>query len=113
MDTLSRARPKELAYNYLERDLGSDPALVSRLVVSQWEKERKADRDRPSTSSLDTNDLDAKQQAAAERWAARQLTGPSKERGDERTNTRIPSEYPEHELTPKQERGRDDPEDDL
>jgi hypothetical protein len=78
-------------------------------VVSQWEKERKADRDRPNTSSLHTNDLDAKQQTAAERWAARQQT----ERGDEHTNTRIPSEYPEREPTPKPERGRDGPEDDL
>jgi hypothetical protein len=109
MDTLSRARPKELAHDYLEREPGSEQGLVSSLVVIQWDKERKADRDRPSPSSLDTNDLDAKQQAAAERSAARQQT----ERGDEHTNTRIPSEYPERELTPKQERGRDGPEDDL
>ena len=109
MDTLSRARPKELAHDYLEREPGSEATLVSNLVVSQWEKEKKADRDRPSTSSLDTNDLDAKQKAAAERWAARQQT----EQGDEHTNTRIPSEYPERELTPKQERGRDGPVDDL
>jgi ATP-dependent exoDNAse (exonuclease V) alpha subunit len=42
-DTLSRARPKELAHDYLERETGSDATLVSRLVVSQWEKERKAE----------------------------------------------------------------------
>jgi Ti-type conjugative transfer relaxase TraA len=72
METLSRARPKELAHDYLEREMGTDSALISRLVVSQWWKERKAEARRPGVTPLPTNDLDAKQQAAAERWAVRQ-----------------------------------------
>ena len=44
MDTLSRARPKELAHDYLERaagtDLGTEQGLVSSLVVGQWEREK-------------------------------------------------------------------------
>jgi Ti-type conjugative transfer relaxase TraA len=85
VDTLSRARPKELAHDYLERDLGSDSALVSRLVVSQWEKERNADAKAPTPLHLPTNDLDAKQQAAAERWAARKNKAPTPENGASRT----------------------------
>jgi Viral (Superfamily 1) RNA helicase len=68
METLSRARPKELAHDYLERDVGSEQGLVSRLVVSQWEKERNAEARGAKPAHSSTNDLEAKQQAAAERW---------------------------------------------
>jgi Ti-type conjugative transfer relaxase TraA len=85
IDTLSRARPKELAHDYLERVPATDAALVSRLVVNQWEKERNAERKRPDLASSSMQDLDAKQQAAAERWAARQNKTPSPEKGASRT----------------------------
>jgi Ti-type conjugative transfer relaxase TraA len=107
-DTLSRARPKELAHDYLEREPGSEQGLVSRLVVSQWEKERRADHDRASTTSWDMNNLDAKQQAAAERWQkSRKERTPSSERDIE--NERGPS--PEKERGPESTRGG--PEDEL
>jgi hypothetical protein len=67
MDTLSRARPKELAHDYLEREPGSDAALVSKFVVSEWEKERTSPDGTAGRRSA-MADLDAKQQAAAERW---------------------------------------------
>jgi hypothetical protein len=108
MDTLSRARPKELAHDYLEREAGSDATLVSSLVVSQWEKERKADQHRPSTASLETNDLEARQQAAAERWlkGRRSPTAP-KEHAP--SNERIPDHdlgpNPEKESAPERTRG--------
>jgi hypothetical protein len=107
-DTLSRARPKELAHDYLEREPGSEQGLVSRLVVSQWEKERRADHDRASTTSWDMSNLDAKQQAAAERWQkSRKERTPSSERDIE--NERGPS--PEKERGPESTRGG--PEDEL
>ena len=88
LETLSRARPKELAHDYLEREPGSDATLVSRLVASQWEKERNADHERPGTASLETNDLDARQQAAAERWhKSRKEPTPSNKRTREHDHT--------------------------
>jgi hypothetical protein len=39
-ETLSRARPKELAHDYLERETKADSPLVADLVVQQWQKER-------------------------------------------------------------------------
>jgi len=113
MDTLSRARPKELAHDYLEREPESDAALVSRLVVSQWEKERNAEARRPDPASSSMQDLDAKQQAAAERWAARQQNKLSREQGAEHMNTPTPSHYSERELEPKPGSSRDGPEDDF
>jgi Ti-type conjugative transfer relaxase TraA len=85
METLSRARPKELAHDYLEHETGSDTSLVSNLVVNQWEKERNANVKAPTSLHLPTDDLDAKQQAAAERWAARQNKTPSPQKGASRT----------------------------
>ena len=112
MDTLSRARTKQLAHDYLERDLGSDASLVSRLVVSQWEKERSADRERPNTASVETNDLDAKQQAAAERWAARQKNSPTPGQGASRTAAPT-RKTPDLELKRERDYDRGGPEDDL
>jgi hypothetical protein len=52
-----------------------DSPLVADLVVQQWQRERNAPpASQPSVSA--TNDLDARQQAAAERWAARQQNAP-------------------------------------
>jgi Ti-type conjugative transfer relaxase TraA len=84
VETLSRARPKELAHDYLEREPGTESALVSSLLVSQWEKERNAESKAATPLHLPTNDLDAKQQAAAERWAARQTNSPSPAHGPPR-----------------------------
>jgi hypothetical protein len=112
MDTLSRALPKEPAHDYLERDLGSDAALVSRLVVSQCEKERTADRELPNTASLETNDLDAKQQAAAERWATRQKNSPTAGQGASRTPAPT-LKTPDLELKRERDYDRGGPEDDL
>jgi Ti-type conjugative transfer relaxase TraA len=112
MDTLSRARPKELAHDYLEREPGSDAALVSRLVVSQWEKERKADHDRASASFLETNGLDAKQQAAAERWIERRKHSPAPEQSATRTPAPTPK-TPDVELKRERDYDRGGPEDEL
>ena len=58
--TLSRARPKELAHDYLEREIAADAARPKRLLVQ------------PSF-----NDIDTRQQRAAERWAARRKVSPT------------------------------------
>jgi len=108
---LSRARPKELAHDYLEREPGSDATLVSRLVVSQWEKERNAETERPNPASSSMQDLDARQQAAAERWAARKQNAQQRTRDSKREQTHDHSPHPENENTP--ERTRPGPEDDL
>jgi len=108
METLSRARPKELAHDYLERDLGSEQTLVSRLVVSQWEKERKADHERPSPASLETDDLDARQQAAAERWLKAQ-----REPIQRNTPTREPDHAPNLQGEEQRDHTRGGSEDDL
>ena len=112
MDTLSRARPKELAHDYLEREPGSDAALVSRLVVSQWEKERNAEPKRPDVASSSMQDLDAKQQAAAERWVERKKTSPTREHSGPRTPALTPKN-PDLERSRDRDHDRGGPEDDL
>jgi ATP-dependent exoDNAse (exonuclease V) alpha subunit len=114
MDTLSKARPKELAHDYLEREPAPDSALVSKLVVSQWEKERKADPSPSSSAGSSMSDLDARQQAAAERWLkARGNPNPSKQQtpSNERTQERDHAPELEKERAPQRDRGG--PEDDL
>jgi hypothetical protein len=75
-ETLSRARPKEIAHDYLERDAKVDSPLVADLVVEQWRKHHNTPTpSQPSASNA--NDLDARQQAAAERWAAGQQKRPA------------------------------------
>jgi len=98
MDTLSRARSKELAHDYLEREVGSPADRVATLVVADWEKRRNAD-------------LDARQQAAAERWAARQLNAPQSTRDSNREPNRDHSPHPENENTP--DHTQHEPEDGL
>jgi Ti-type conjugative transfer relaxase TraA len=105
---LSRARPKELAHDYLERKGLDEAGLLSSLVVQKWESERNAEPRAPAdAASLPTNDVDARQQAAAERWAARQ----QKKLSSERTSGRDHS--PDAEKENKIEHSRDGPEDDL
>jgi hypothetical protein len=108
VETLSRARPKELAHDYLEREVGSPADRVSALVVADWEKRRNAEL--LKTDLLPTSDRDAKQQAAAERWAGRKNKSPSPGQGAPQTPapTREP---PDLEL--KRDRDRGGPEDDL
>jgi Ti-type conjugative transfer relaxase TraA len=97
-ETLSRARPKELAHDYLERD--TDSALLSTLVVKQWEETRgeptSSNRRTPGTS----NDLDIRQQEAAERWAARQRSLPTGQGAEPKIT---PTHQPTRELEHKPE----------
>jgi hypothetical protein len=67
-ETLWRARPKELAHDYLEREPTPNSPLVESLVVAEWQKSRITDH-APTTKPAHSrvNDLDARQQAAAER----------------------------------------------
>jgi Ti-type conjugative transfer relaxase TraA len=102
-EALSRARPKELAHDYLEREIESPADRVSTLVVADWEKRRSADSP--------NNDLDTRQQAAAERWAARQQNTPQPTRDGSRELNRDHSSHPENEHTPN--RTREGPEEDL
>jgi hypothetical protein len=111
MDTLSRARPKELAHDYLEREPGSEQALVSHLVASQWEKDRNAEAKRPNLVSSSMQDLDAKQQAAAERWLKGRGTNPPKATPSNQ-RTREHDHAPELEKERRPERTRGGPEDD-
>jgi hypothetical protein len=112
-ETLSRARPKELAHDYLERETTDAPS-VSDLVVQQWEKNRDAELQHPgATAPSPINDLDARQQRATERWAARRQNPPTPGQGGERTITHTPSQSPTNEKQRTPELKRDGPEDDL
>jgi len=94
-DTLSRARPKELAHDYLERKPSTDPTLVANLVVAEWEKSRNTEHTptaQPAASPA--NDIEFRQQAAAERWAARQHQPTVTGQGAQ------PSHTPDHTQTP-------------
>jgi hypothetical protein len=107
-ETLSRARPKELAHDYLEREQTTDPALLAGLVVADWEKNRNTGHTptvQPTASPA--KDLESRQQAAAERWAARQHQPPAPGQGAE------PSSAPSPKINKELELRRDGPEDDL
>jgi Ti-type conjugative transfer relaxase TraA len=113
VEALSRARPKELAHDYLEREAPADAPFASNLVVRQWEKARNAEL---TTTAQPTptppNDLDARQQHAAERWAARQRS-PTPRQGGQPSNAPTPTNKPDLELNRAPEFRRDGPEDDL
>jgi Ti-type conjugative transfer relaxase TraA len=110
-EILSRARPKEFAHDYLERDLGSEQAHILSLVVSKREKERNAEPTPTTSARSSMTDLDAKQQAAAERWAARKKNAPHPTRDSNREPNRDHSPHPENENA--REHTRDGPEDDM
>jgi Ti-type conjugative transfer relaxase TraA len=113
-ETLSRARPKELAHDYLELETGSHAAMVSGLVVGQWEKDRNAEPKAPTDAGPSPmHDLDARQQAAAERWAARQQNQPEPGQGAQPTKPPTPSNSPDLSLNRAPELRRDGPEEDL
>jgi Ti-type conjugative transfer relaxase TraA len=111
-ETLSRVRAKELAHDYLEPETGSHAAMVSGLVVGEWEKGRNAEP-RSAAAPSPLNDLDARQQAAAERWAALQRNTPSLGQGAQPAKTHAPSNSPDLKLDLTPELRRDGPERDL
>jgi len=113
-ETLSRVRPKELAHTYLEREQTPDAPRVLPLVEAGWERHRNADAGptaKPGASTI--NDLDARQQAAAELWAARNRHAPSTGQGTQPTKNHIPSQHTDLELKRTPELRRDGPEDDF
>jgi hypothetical protein len=110
-DTLSRTRPKELAHDYLERETAIDSALVPGLVAAEWEKTRNATQTL-AADTAPTNDIESRQQAAAERWAARQHA-PTPGQGAQPTNTPSPTVTPSHKIEKDLEIRRDRSEDDL
>jgi hypothetical protein len=112
-DTLSRARPKELAHDYLEREQTTDPSLVAGLVVAEWEKNRSTELAPPAQPTASpANDIEARQQAAAERWAARQHK-PVPGQGAQLTNTPAINKTPDIKIDKDLELRREGPEDDL
>jgi Ti-type conjugative transfer relaxase TraA len=108
-ETLSRARPKELVHDYLELETGSPGDRISSLVVAEWEKRRNAESPRPTAAS--PNDIDSRQQRAAERWADRQKAGPVPGQGAGPVKTQSPS--PSQKIDRDLELRRDGPEDEL
>jgi Ti-type conjugative transfer relaxase TraA len=112
-ETLSRARPKELAHDYLEREAPADAPFVSNLVVQHWEKTRNAQLTATAQPApTPSNDIGARQQAAAERWAARQHT-PTPGQGVQPSNTHTPANKPDLELDRAPKMRREGPEDDF
>jgi Ti-type conjugative transfer relaxase TraA len=81
--SLSRARPKELAHDYLERVLGDRNTRLDDLVARDAEARRSAAREHAPSAMAD---LQARQRNAAERWKARPHT-PQAGRGNGRTHT--------------------------
>ena len=113
-DTLSRARPKELAHDYLELEPGSPADRISRLGL---EEERSGvagaanQRWQEQLSPLPTLDISARQQAAAERWASRQKAAPAPGQSAQPTHAKTPS--PSQKLDRDLELRRDGPEDEM
>jgi Ti-type conjugative transfer relaxase TraA len=100
-ESLSRARPKEFAHDYLEPLPASrDSASLAAAVARDSEGTRPAERVHGSSAMAD---LQARQREAAERWKTRQRQGPTAGQ-----DTR-----PTHTPGPKLEPRRDGPEDDL
>jgi Ti-type conjugative transfer relaxase TraA len=110
-EALSRARPKELAHDYLERLPSADTASLADLVAREAERARSAETERergllrPGLSPM--AELQARQRLAAERWKARQQEGPKAGQGSRPVHT------PSHKPEQKPELRRDGPEDDL
>ena len=108
-EALARARPKELAHDYLERE-ATDTAALADLIARNAETERAVERElRPSPM----NDIDTRQQQAAERWKGRQRVGPKAGQGAEPCPSRSPTHGPAHQPDKIAEPRRDGPEDDF
>jgi len=102
-----RRNSRTITWNASSR---TDPTLVAGLVVAEWEKSRNADHTpfaQPAASPPD--DIDARQQAAAERWAARQHQPTVLGQGAQPTYTQTPDVKIDKEL----ELRREGPEEDL
>jgi Ti-type conjugative transfer relaxase TraA len=108
-EALSRARPKELAHDYLERE-PTDTATVAYLIARNAVKARTEERDlRPSPM----DDIETRQQQAAERWKARQEEVPKARQGAERNPSHSPTHQPSLQRDKAPELRRDGPEDDF
>jgi hypothetical protein len=101
--TLSRARPKELAHDYLEREPSAETATLADLVAG--ERDREGEKKQRARSPSPMADLQALQQEAAERWKARHQQGPQVGQGSNPAPAHTPEQRPELR--------RDGPEDDL
>ena len=113
---LSRARPKELAHDYLERKVLDEAGLLSSLVVQKWQKDRTTEyAPTPKPVPAKPSDLDARQQAAAERWVNRQRQEPTPTvQGSDPRKTHTPTpHYPDLELKRTPDHHRDGLEDDF
>jgi Ti-type conjugative transfer relaxase TraA len=108
-EALSRARPKELAHDYLERE-PTDTATISDLVARNAEHARADERElRPAP----IDDIAIRQQQAAERWKAKQQPIPIAGQGAERSPSQSPTHQPSHQRDKTPELRRDGPEDDF
>ena len=81
-------------------------------MVADWEKQKSAEPSPTHAARSSTNDLDANQQAAAERWAARQKDSLEPGRSVPRTPAPTPKS-PDLELKRDRDYDRGGPEDDL
>jgi hypothetical protein len=112
-EALSRARPKELAHDYLERE-PIDTATIADLIARNAEQARAPERLRErGLRPSPMEDIETRQQQAAERWAARQQEGPKAGQGAERSPSQSPTHQPAHDREQKPEYRRDGPEDDF
>ncbi len=111
-EALSRARPKELARDYLERLPSTDTASLADLVARDAERSRNNERDlsRPGLSPI--ADLKARQREAAERWKSRPAQARQQE-GPKAWQDSRPTHTPTHKPEQKPELRHDGPEDDL
>jgi Ti-type conjugative transfer relaxase TraA len=96
-ETLSRARPKELAHDYLEREPSAvDVSITDRVARDEPGRGRTLDpastREHPPSPMAD---LQLRQQEAAERWKARQQHGPQVGQGSGPAPTHKPEQRPE------------------
>ncbi len=97
-------------HDYLERETESPDDLTRNLVVAEWEKRRNTPPAPTQAAQSTTNNIDSRQQAAAERWAARHQSGPTPAgQGATPNTTPAPSQKIERDL----ELRRDGPEAEL
>ena len=75
--TLSRARPKEFAHDYLNRDAATGTARIKSPQRRSWENDRVVDEPHSGKSMPSFNDIEARRQRAAERWAMRRKISPT------------------------------------
>ena len=114
VESLARARPKELAHDYLEREPTAEGVSIADFVAHQVARSREVEHAPGRTRGPSPlADLESRQQQAAERWAARRQHGPTAGQGADRSPTHAPAPNPSHENERKPELRHDGPEDDL